>query len=86
MNFFIFSIALMQAANAVGLNDQRRQLVQRRFFNKLLKNVWAPTSVFELRKLPIYNNEDKWICSDGREVLMKDILKGIDLSRKQVKL
>ena len=34
------------------------------------------STFFKLEKQPKYSSQDKWVCADGRTVLIKDILKG----------
>ena len=46
---------------------------KREFFNEIFK---SDPSLFKLQKQPKYSSEDFWICSDGRKILIKDILKG----------
>ena len=57
--------ALFQDANA---ESSKREL-----FNELFK---SDSSFFKIQKSPKYSSKDFWICADGGQVLLTDILKG----------
>ena len=55
------------------LLDARAGSSKREIFNELFK---SDSTFFKIQKSPKYSSKDFWICADGRQVLLTDILKG----------
>ena len=69
----IILIVLAIATSGESFYNQRSHHVRRRFFNEIFKR---DSTFFKLEKQPRYSSQDKWVCADGRTVLITDILKG----------
>ena len=69
----IIFIVLVIVTSGESFHNQRSHHVRRRFFNEMFKR---DSTFFKLEKQPKYSSQDKWVCADGRTVLIKDILKG----------
>merc|ERR1712113_1073078 len=70
--FLFLKIAICRYSYDVEIHHQ----VQRRFFNRIFKKSRSFFRLKPRQQEQFSRNNDKWMCADGRQIPIKNILQG----------